>query len=249
MFKKLLKIFNTNTILEPLVLQNDIWKAVVSDLKAIGGGEYILPSNQLAVSILASSNENRNLLNAAFGSGRLGSFLTQKLSEESCRQTIKVYLNYLDKPAEDWKIGQSFAVNYGGNSTYQIPTVIVKIIDGVATKKRYKFTKETINIGRSAEALDKYGTVIRKNDVVFEDITTEPNNYVSKLHAQITYNAAENAFYLSDSGFEYGSTTNGTRIFRQGNLVAKLNADQKIPLENGDEIHLGKAKLKFEIAG
>ncbi len=247
MIGKILKLFKSDSVAEPLVLQNDIWKKVVSDLKAIGSGEYHLPSNQIGISILAPQNEDKNLLNAAFGNGRLESFLAQKLAEEKCRQTVKVILNYIDEPNENWKNGQVFEINYDGNSASQTPTVIIKILNGTAVKKRYKLSKETINIGRSAQALDKYGTPIRKNDVVFQDIAEEPNNYVSKIHAQIQYNSAENIFYLSDSGFEYGLTTNGTRLFRQGNLIAKLNADQKVPLQNGDEIHLGKASVRFEM--
>lgn len=247
MIKKFLKSLKTDSVSEPLVLQNDIWKAVVSDLKAIGSGEYVLPSNQVGVSILAPRNEDKNLLNSAFGNGRLENFLSQKLAEEKCRQTVKVSLNYIDEPNKNWKDGQVFEINYDGNFASQTPTVILKILNGTAAKKRYKLSKETINIGRSAEAFDKYGTLIRKNDVVFQDIAEEPNNYVSKIHAQIEYNSGENIFYLSDSGFEYGLTTNGTRLFRNGNLIAKLNADQKVPLQNGDEIHLGKASVKFEI--
>lgn len=248
MLKNLLKKLRTDRISEPLVLQNDIWKAVISDLKAIGGGEYVLPSNQIGVSILTPRNEDKNLLNSALGSGRLESFLSQKLTEEKCRQIVKVSLNYIDEPNKNWKDGQIFEINYdGADAALQTPTVIIKILNGTASRKRYKLSKETINLGRSAEAFDKYGTLIRKNDVAFEDIAEEPNTYVSKIHAHIQYNSAENTFYLSDSGFEYGSTTNGTRLFRNGNAIAKLNADQKVPLQNGDEIHLGKAGVKFEI--
>ena len=247
MLKKLLNYLKPNPVSEPLVLRNEIWKAVFSDLKAIGNGEFNLPSNQIVVSIFAPGSEERSLLSSAFGNGRLESFLSQKLVEERCPQTVGVTLNFVDEPGKSWKNEQVFKLNYGGRAALQVPAVIIKILKGKASKKRYTFTRETINIGRSAEALDNYGTLVRKNDVDFEDIAEEPNNYVSKIHAQIQYKASENAFYLSDSGFEHGLTTNGTRLFRQGNLVAKLNADQKIAIQSGDEIHLGKAAIEFEI--
>lgn len=248
MLKKFFTKFTTDPIKEPLVLQNQIGKKLISDLKAIGNGEYILPSAKIFISILASKKEEKSLINAAFGNGRLENFLSQKLSEEKCLQTISVNLSYIDSPKETWNDGQVFELNYqGSNEPLPIPAVTIKILNGKPAKKQFKFTKEIINIGRSPEAVDKYGTLIRKNDVVFQDISEEPNNYVSKIHAQIIYNAAENVFYLSDSGFAYGLVTNGTRLFRQGNLIAKLNPDQKVPLQNGDEIHLGKASLKFEI--
>lgn len=250
MLKKLLNRIKTDPVSEPIVLQKEIGKSLIADLKAIGNGDYVLPANLLLVTILAPKPEQKSVINAAFGNGRLEVFLSKLLREEKCRQTVTMSFNLINKPKRSWSPEQFFEIVYrGANKSLATPTVAIVILKGKATKKTYKLRQETINLGRGAEAYDKYGTLIRKNDVIFNDITEEPNNYVSKIHAQIKYEVNDKAFYLSDNGFEYGLVTNGTRLFRQGNLIAKLEADQEIQLQKGDEIHLGKASVRFDMAG
>lgn len=241
--KFLRNLFNSNSV-EPLVLQDEVWKEVYSNLKAIGGGDYVLPSKNLNIIFWADDETNQNILNSAYNSGKLEKFLTGKLAEERCTTTLNLSFQVVANRPANWNNKQNFALNFGSISQ-QPPTVIIKILIGTASEENFTFNQTTINLGRGKQAKDKYDSVVRVNHVDFLDTNEGANGYVSQLHAQITYR--DNTFYLSDSGFEFGRPTNGTRLFRQGNEVAKLNGDQKIPLQNGDEIHLGKAQIRFEI--
>lgn len=247
MFKKLISKFKSDPISEPLELRDRIAGELLLHLKAIGDGEYALPGNHVSIAIAVAEKSKKNLLVTAFGDGKLADFLNQKLAQEKCRQRVNVSLSYVDRPKKNWKLGNVFELSFQESTEKaDVPTVIIKILTGKASKKQYKFKKETINLGRGAEVYDKYGTLIRKNDVAFDDIAQEPNNTVSKIHALVKYSPVDQVFYLADSGFEHGLVTNGTRVFREGNLLAKLNGDQKAKLETGDEINLGKASIRLE---
>lgn len=250
MIDKLKDIWRSRKRLEPLVLQEDVWHAVFDKLTAIGSGEHVLPSEKMSVVFLTADKNEENILISSFGEDRLQDFLRSKLREERCRQAegLQLRLDFTAERPANWAQDQDFDISFGlAAESGVIPTVTLKVLEGKASRTRFKVTQAAINIGRGREIKDKYGTLIRRNDVDFNDEMTEPNNSVSKLHARIEYSEADGAYYLSDSGFEYGLVTNGTRLIRGGNLIAKLNADQRVQLENGDEIHLGKAAVRFEL--
>src|ERR1044072_3514569 len=203
MFDKLKNILRPQKRLEPLVLQDDIWREIFVNLTAIGKGEHVLPSENVNLVFLVAEESERNILNSAFGDNRLEQFLRDKLKEERCGQSgqFRVHLEFISEATPDWETGKIFRISFGSGKEASIPAIIIRILHGKASKKSYKLTKPTINLGRGSEAKDKYGTLVRRNDVDFEDISEEPNNYVSKLHAQIQY-GSDGIFYLSDSGFE-----------------------------------------------
>jgi hypothetical protein len=251
MIDKLRDIWQSRKRLKPLVLQDDVWHVVFDKLTAIGSGEHVLPSDKMSVVFLTAGRNEENILISSFGEDRLQDFLRSKLREERCRQAegLQVRLDFTAERPAHWADNRDFDISFGSAvESGVIPTVTLKVLGGKASKTRFKVTRAAINIGRGREIKDKYGTLIRRNDVDFNDEMTEPNNSVSKLHGRIEYSEADGAYYLSDSGFEYGLATNGTRLIRGGSLVAKLNADQKVQLQNGDEIHLGKASVRFEIS-
>lgn len=99
---------------------------------------------------------------------------------------------------------------------------------------------DRINLGRLREVMSTSGGVVRVNDLAFaEDETT-----VAREHAFLRWDGAAGAYQLYDAI----SGSRGTRLFRSGeSYTLPKGASKGTTLRNGDEIHLGTARIRFEL--
>ena len=92
----------------------------------------------------------------------------------------------------------------------------------------------------SADASREHAVVMGTNIIgrrAGNDIVLTDDPYVSGSHAELV--ADERGFWLTDVGSTNGTTLNGTRIA----------PDNKMALNDGDEIVFGQTALRFEIVG
>ena len=92
----------------------------------------------------------------------------------------------------------------------------------------------------SADASREYAVVMGTNIIgrkAGNDIILSDDPYVSSSHAELV--ADERGFWLTDTGSTNGTTLNGTRIA----------PENKMALNDGDEIVFGQTALRFEIPG
>jgi len=118
------------------------------------------------------------------------------------------------------------------------PALKLTISRGQAEASEYTFDYERVNIGRLKEVVGEKDGLRRRNDVVFAETETT----VSREHAQIRYDIDTGKFRLYDSGSQ-----RGTAVFRSGRRLDAPRA-RGVQLQPGDEIHIGDARIKFELA-
>jgi hypothetical protein len=124
------------------------------------------------------------------------------------------------------------------------PALHLTVLKGKAVRETYDLGSERIYLGRLEEVLDPSGRVMRRNDVAFLD-DGDLEQTVSREHARIAWDAEGRSFWLRDEG-----SASGTLIFRAGRALEVSRHDRRgVRLESGDEIYLGRAALKVEIAG
>ena len=83
--------------------------------------------------------------------------------------------------------------------------------------------------------------MVRRNDIVFEEGADEANITVSRKHAHIVREEGE--YRIWDDGSEFG-----TRVFRDGRTIEVPPGNRRgEKLRPGDEIYLGRARLRFEL--
>ena len=123
------------------------------------------------------------------------------------------------------------------------PLLRLTVIKGQAAQPSYDLAAERIFLGRLEEVLDAAGRVLRRNDVAFLE-EGELSHTVSREHARIAWDAASQSYWLRDEG-----SAAGTVIFRAGRSIEVSRHDRRgVRLETGDEVYLGRAALKMEIA-
>lgn len=123
------------------------------------------------------------------------------------------------------------------------PVLRLAVLKGSAAQPAYSFDAERIYLGRLAEVLDGAGRVRRRNDVAFLE-EGEVNQTVSREHARIAWDAESRSFWLRDE-----ASASGTVIFRAGRSIEVSRHDRRgVRLESGDEVYLGRAAVRVEVA-
>jgi pSer/pThr/pTyr-binding forkhead associated (FHA) protein len=119
------------------------------------------------------------------------------------------------------------------------------VLKGAANHTELALTKARTNIGRTADVY-RTGGPSRRNDVAF-DQSSEISRTVSREHAHITYSKKTGEYRLFNDrpGTGGARETCGLWIIRDGLSYEVHHGARGARLESGDEIHLGRAVVKF----
>jgi hypothetical protein len=123
------------------------------------------------------------------------------------------------------------------------------VIEGKANRNELPLSKARINIGRTVTVYRNEG-LSRRNDLAFSE-DTDINRTVSREHAHIEYNETAGEYRIFNDRWykrnEKGEGSCGIWIVRDG-LSREVHRNERgTKLRSGDEIHLGKAVLRFAV--
>ncbi len=213
---------------ELLEIRREILEDVRDRIEPKGEGKCLFPYNVVAVHVGAQEE--------AFS--ELPSEIEALLKEASC--TIPSGLTVTVDVEED---SAPFRIDYSNHKAEgavpaERPTVKLTLVRGTAEAPEYTFAYERINIGRLREVVGEKDGLRRRNDVAFAETETT----VSREHAQIRFDIESGKFRLYDSGSQ-----RGTSVFRAGRRLEAPRA-RGVQLQPGDEIHIGDARIRFELA-
>ena len=122
-----------------------------------------------------------------------------------------------------------------------VPAVRLEVARGKTGKSGYELSLARINLGRMETVVDKSRRTMRHNDVAFLDRQDEINLSVSRAHAHIEFSTRDGEFRIYDDG-----SAQGTRVLRQGRCYqVPRQAGRGVKLRHGDELELGRARLRF----
>lgn len=120
------------------------------------------------------------------------------------------------------------------------------VTKGAANHSELTLTKSRTNIGRTADVYRTDGPS-RRNDLAFDE-KDEISRTVSREHAHITWSKKTGEYRVFNDR-SYDPKTKGTVcglwIIRDGLSYEVHRGVRGVKLENGDEIHLGRAVLRF----
>jgi len=213
---------------ELLEIRREILEDVRDQIEPKGEGKCLFPYNAVAIHVAGHE--------AAFS--ELPEDIEALLKEANCSipsgWTVTVEVDDDSAP---------FRIDYSNHKAEVVvpagrPALKLTISRGQAEAPEYIFDYERVNIGRLKEVVGEKDGLRRRNDVVFAETETT----VSREHAQIRYDVETGKFRLYDSGSQ-----RGTAVFRSGRRLDAPRA-RGVQLQPGDEIHIGDARIKFELA-
>jgi hypothetical protein len=235
---------------QPLEIKEAIIDAIEQRAVPAGEGNRVLPHNQIAVTVLAPTADDRLALQAVLAN--LQETLVNRLAEVRCEVPAGFCANvqYTRRPRPHWTPEQRLAVEYSAReritttdvSRGEPPPLRVTILRGHATQTAYTLTEPHVHIGRTALPVDSAGRP-RRNHIVFVEDGDECSNSVGRAHASIRFEPARGEYRVFDDG-----SRNGTRVMRNGTTLEIVRRDPTgVTLLSGDEIHLGTAAIRVEI--
>jgi hypothetical protein len=243
---------------ELLEIRRDILEDVHRKIQPKGGGRSVFPYQGIAIRIAAENAEQQELRKGVFtGEDGLESDIKDLLKEAGCSVPSMFPIEVL--VVEDDELAgttQPFAIEYTAvqapapaaaptAAAHKAPSagrppVKLTVLRGTAEPPELSGNLERINIGRLKDVFGERDGLRRRNDIAFADTETS----VSREHAYIRYQAAEGRFRLYDSGSQRGAS-----VYRDGRRIEVPRGPTRgVQLQSGDEIHLGEALLRFEIA-
>jgi hypothetical protein len=216
------------------------------------GGKTLFPYNVVRISIRAGANDA-----AVFERDFFRRFFEEEvrkgISKEACRypEDLRVEIRVSDGDQENWLLIETLAED--------VPVVAepprakrvarLVVVAGTANKPEVPLQKARTNIGRLVDVYKSEG-LSRRNDLAFA-VDNPINRTVSREHAHILHEKKTGEYRLfNDRWYQRGDKREsncGLWIVRDG-MGQEVHRDTRgTRLLPGDEIHLGKAILKFQL--
>jgi len=234
------RVFGAAESGELLLVHRAILDEIETKVQTAGRGQRIFPYSLVTVTLVSADADRRALYVAAFGAeARLENDMRQALEGAGCQLARGFSVDVKTAESGD----RAFEIRYGSAPAAPpappAPASLV-VVKGKAESETYALSKPCTNIGRLAELTDAEARVVRRNDVVFLEGADEANSTVSRKHAHILF--ADGVCRIADDGSELG-----TRVFRDGRSIDVPAGNRRgEKLRSGDEIHLGRACLRFQ---
>jgi hypothetical protein len=236
----------------PLEVLHGVLEAVDDRIEPAGRGRHVFPFNKIKLTVVAESRDARvRFAGVLDGSPTLHERILTRLRDAGCDVApLQVRILYVAQPDAAWNTPE-YHVDFDRGTVAELPPpepppareLTLTIVNGSGDKPAYTLALDRINLGRCADVRDSRNHLIRTNDVVFTDGAGAVNDTVSRRHAHIDYSDATNDFRLFDD-----RSAHGTSIVRKGKTVLVPAGSRGVRLHTGDEVVLGEARLRIELA-
>jgi hypothetical protein len=225
---------------EALEIRREILTEIRDKIEPRGEGQYLFPYQQLFVHINAADSSQLETFEAAFlDDGGLEIQVKELLAEAGCKGNVSLTVDVKESEGEPYVIEYRRAPKPADAAVASAkrPAAWIHVLKGNTEKNEYYFSKNLVYLGRLREVASRDGSVRRRNDIAFDDAEST----VSREHAHIEYEGGKFRLF-HDSG------ERPTRLFRDGRAVPVPPIGRGTQLRSGDEIHLGEARLRFDVS-
>ena len=217
------------------------------------GGKALFPYNVVRISIRADATE-ASVFERDFFRKFFEEEVRKSLTKENCRfpEDLRVEIHADSETAGNWLKIETVAEDLPIESEEPARArraARLMVIAGAANKPEILLQKTRTNIGRLVDVYKAEG-LSRRNDLAFAE-ENPLNRTVSREHAHILYDKKTGEYRLfNDRWYKRGAKAEsncGLWIVRDG-MGQEVHRDTRgTRLLAGDEIHLGKVVLKFQI--
>jgi hypothetical protein len=229
---------------ELLEIRRDILNDVRDHIQPRGQGKSVFPYNTISIRIAAEDAGQQALLEQAFTQDDdLEQTISALLIEAGCSLPAGLHTTVVVAEGVEPK----FRVDYSNVKSPAAapaipnsrPAAKLTVILGEADATEHIIDSDRVNIGRLKEVISDKDGLRRRNHISFSETETT----VSREHAFIRYDSESGKFRLYDS-----MSQRGTNVFRDGRrFEVPKGPTHGFQLRSGDEIHLGSARLRFDI--
>jgi pSer/pThr/pTyr-binding forkhead associated (FHA) protein len=220
------------------------------------GGKSVFPFNLIRIHLRGVPEEQSPVFQGDF----LAKYFSEEIKSGLTRASYRFPEDFeleihstpkLPEPGEEWLWVETAAQEKRGQqveSQARKPARLV-VMQGAANQSEISVTKARTNIGRTMDVYRVDGPS-RRNDLAFRE-DNEINRTVSREHAHILYSKKTGEYRLfNDRWRKAGNKSDpgcGVWIIRDGISQAVHHNTRGTALKSGDEIHLGRAVIRFQL--
>lgn len=213
-------------------------------------GKSVFPYNLVSVHLLGVPEEQASVFEGEFIAAHFLGELKNGLVRSSFRFPDDLRLEFetspdLPLPGQQWlSVATSLEKKNAGAGASKSKASLT-VLHGSANAETVMLKQGRTNIGRTAEVFRAAGPS-RRNDLAFTE-ATEINGTVSREHAHILFSRKDGAYRLFNDRIYKGEGNCGLWITRDGLSQPVHRGARGLVLEDGDEIHLGSALIRFSV--
>ncbi len=234
---------------ELLEVRREILEDVRGHMQPKGAGKYVFPHNSIDIRIAAQDEQERAVCETAFaGEDGIGQDIREMFAHTGCAlpRGFQTRVEVVDDPGLAWS-ERPFRIDYSSGKAAapkaragaERPRASVVVTAGNASPSESEIGTDRFYLGRLAEVMGERQGLRRRNDLAFAETETT----VSREHACIRYDREQGAYRIFDT-----HSQRGTFVMRGGRRIdVPRGAAAGVQLKSGDEIHLGNARVRFEI--
>ncbi len=243
--------FGANRLAKDAPELAEIRIAVLDAIKAKShraSGKSVFPYNLVRIRLYGVPEEQANVFQSEFLSKYFADELKTGLSRSNYRfpDDLKVDIftsSTLPGEGEQWLVVETHLQKPTAVVEELRPPARLAIVKGAASRAEFVLDKPRTNIGRTAEVFHDAGPS-RLNDLAFSE-DNEINRTVSREHAHIVRAPKTSEYRIINDRSYKGEENCGIWIVRDGLSQPVHRSVRGTLLQDGDEIHLGSAVLRF----
>jgi hypothetical protein len=223
---------------EPVELRREVLREIVDQVQPAGGGEYLFPYTGIRVEIAAPDATAQAPLEAIFSLPGFADDVTAAIADRGCRVRaldVQVDVQVTDTATATYRIAYQRSGAPGTKALAPRPNARLVVLVGQAEAGEVSIDRNLVYIGRLKDVVNSRTGLERQNHLAFD----ASESTVSRKHARLEYEP--------DTGrFRVFNDPERTVVSRDGRGI-ECDATRGVQLRSGDELVLGKARVRFEI--
>jgi hypothetical protein len=223
---------------EPIEIRREVLREIADQVHPAGGGEYLFPFTGIKVELFAPDVTTQGPLEAIFSLPGFADDVKAAIADRGCpvrALDVQVEATLADAPPAPYRITYQRSAAPGPKTPTPRPRARLVVLEGRAEVAEMSIERDLMYIGRLKEVINSKTGLERQNQLAFD----ASESTVSRKHARLEYEADTGKFRL----FNDPETTS---VSRDGRGIP-CDATRGLQLRSGDEIIVGKARVRFEI--
>jgi hypothetical protein len=226
---------------EPVEIRREVLREIADQVQPAGNGSHIFPFTAIRVELHAPDNTSKGALEAIFSLPGFAEDVMAGIADRGCKiRAIDVQVEVKLTP-EGETAPAPFTIAYHRSSAPGSQTAVLRprarlvVVAGRAEVEELEIERNLIYIGRLKDVVNSRTGLERQNQLAFDASETT----VSRKHARLEYEPESGKFRLFNDPEQ-------TSVSRDGRGIP-CDATRGVQLRDGDELVLGKARLRFDI--
>lgn len=227
---------------EPIELRREVLREVADQVQPAGNGEYLFPFTGIKVELFASDAAQQGPLEAIFSLPGFTDDVVAAIADRGpkvpkldVQVEVKVTPDGDEPPSAPYRINYQRSVSPVAQAAVPRPHARLIVLEGRADVNELLIERDLVYIGRMKDVVHSRTGLDRQNQLAFDASETT----VSRRHARLEYDPDSGKFRLYNDPEQ-------TSVSHDGRIIP-CDSTRGVQLRSGDQLILGKARLRFEI--